>query len=479
MSFQQPADTARRRVLLDCSATPLHLSPTGIPRVLRQYLVHAPVAARSLGIDLVPVEIAAPGKFRRFREANEPALRAARRPLTVGGIALKILLQVLRYLGPVLRQTLLLVGALLPLRVVTKTTARWARSVDKFIPKLRRRFPSLTAPEEPVPVLPGDILLVPGCWYNVDISDYAAARAQGVEIVFLLHDIMPVTLPLIHEYPWRFQFKKKLERALEIVDHYYCISWQTFNDLKQVAAQRGRAVTGAVAYNGFDPELATRAPAALAASDSALLAQRPWLMVGTVEPKKGHADAIAALESLWAQGYARPLVIIGGEGWHTDEILEPIRTSPWLGTRLFWLQGADDSTLAAFYQGAQGLIGASIAEGFGLPLLEAAACGTPVICRDLPVFREILGARGTYFSNRTELADAISALEAPDAWAAARAGMSGFAWRNWQQSITAVLADVIRPQRSVDCVIEAPDPERSVQAPATGMGGERVQREHV
>jgi len=432
--------------------TPLHLSPTGIPRVLRQYLVHAPPTAQRLGIDLVPVEIAAHGRFRRFREPGERLPRSARP--SAGTISLKILLQILRYVGPVLRQTLLLIGALLPLRVVQKTMARWARSVDKFIPKLRRRFPSLRAPEEPVEVRPGDILLVPGCWYNVDIADYEAARAQGVEIVFLLHDIMPVTLPQIHEYPWRFYFKKKLERALGLVDHVYCISWQTFNDLKSFAAGQGREVSAAVAYNGFDPSLSALPPAPLAADDAALLAQRPWLMVGTVEPKKGHADAVAALETLWAQGYTRPLVIIGGAGWHPEEVLEPILSSPWYGTRLFWMRTADDATLAAFYRGAQGLIAASIAEGFGLPPLEAAACGAPVVCRDLSVFREIMGDRGAYFSTVAELAAALEALEAPGAWDAARARMAGFVWRDWQQSIEAVVADVVQPQRSVNRTLD-------------------------
>jgi len=84
---------------------------------------------------------------------------------------------------------------------------------------------------------------------------------------------------------------------------------------------------------------------------------------------------------------------------------------PEAGRRLFWMQDASDGMLDRVYAGARLLVAASLGEGFGLPLVEAARIGLPIVARDLPVFREVAGDHAYYFSS-TSADDLAGALKA-------------------------------------------------------------------
>lgn len=134
-----------------------------------------------------------------------------------------------------------------------------------------------------------------------------------------------------------------------------------------------------------------------------------FLMVGTIEPRKGYRQALGAFEILWKEGYDLNLVIVGKEGWMTQDIIERIKTHPELNRRLFWINNASDEFLDKIYRACTALIMASEDEGFGLPIVEAAYRGLPIIARDIRVFREIARNGAYYFSGLRpeDLADAI------------------------------------------------------------------------
>jgi glycosyltransferase involved in cell wall biosynthesis len=124
-------------------------------------------------------------------------------------------------------------------------------------------------------------------------------------------------------------------------------------------------------------------------------------MVGTIEPRKGHALVIDAFERLWSQGADVNLCIVGKQGWIVESLIDRMRTLAARQPRFSWLPEVSDGTLQALYQEATCLIAASLDEGFGLPIVEAAKHGLPIIARDIPVFREV-GRDGTaYFSATT------------------------------------------------------------------------------
>jgi glycosyltransferase involved in cell wall biosynthesis len=133
------------------------------------------------------------------------------------------------------------------------------------------------------------------------------------------------------------------------------------------------------------------------------------LMVGTIEPRKSYELALNMMEILWEQGHELNLCIAGKEGWLVDKLMIRLRSHPLLNRKLFLFETITDSELAELYAHAAGLLFLSKGEGFGLPLVEAAAYGIDVICSDIPVFREIAGEYVSYvdLSNVNLLADQL------------------------------------------------------------------------
>src|SRR5690606_1150894 len=132
----------------------------------------------------------------------------------------------------------------------------------------------------------------------------------------------------------------------------------------------------------------------------ALRARPTFLAVGTVEPRKGYGQLLGAFEQLWAAGVDVTLVIVGKRGWTSAAAVERLEKHAEAGRRLFWLEGISDEYLEAVYAASACLVAASCDEGFGLPLVEAARHGLPLLIRDTPVFREVAGEHAFYFNGR-------------------------------------------------------------------------------
>ena len=143
-----------------------------------------------------------------------------------------------------------------------------------------------------------------------------------------------------------------------------------------------------------------------------------FLMVGTIEPRKGYLQTLEAFDILWQEGIEANLIFVGKEGWQNlsqearrdiPETTSRIKNHPQLNKRLFWLEGISDEYLEKVYAASACLIASSYGEGFGLPLIEAAKHGLPIFGRDIPVFREVAGEHASYFKSNTgsELATEI------------------------------------------------------------------------
>ena len=115
------------------------------------------------------------------------------------------------------------------------------------------------------------------------------------------------------------------------------------------------------------------------------------LFVGTIEPRKNLLTLIRSFENVLKNTSLRPqLVIAGEEGWLTDELFGYVKVRDF-GDRLRWTGYVSDDDLCALYSSCRAFIYPSIYEGFGLPPLEAMACGAPVISSSIPSIREVLG----------------------------------------------------------------------------------------
>ena len=120
------------------------------------------------------------------------------------------------------------------------------------------------------------------------------------------------------------------------------------------------------------------------------------LFVSTLEPRKNLVRLLAAWEPLYEAGLAPHLVIAGKQGWLYGEFAVALERSP--AREGVILTGYfPDGDLPALYSAAEAFVFPSLFEGFGLPVLEAMACGTPVACSGSSTLPEVAGGAALFF----------------------------------------------------------------------------------
>jgi glycosyltransferase involved in cell wall biosynthesis len=306
-------------------------------------------------------------------------------------------------------------------------------------------IPDVWAQDEPVEAWGGDVFL------GLDLLPHAlpsratwlnSLRLQGVHVIIVVYDLLPVTSPQYFIEGIRQQFPPWLETLAQF-DGAVCISkavalelhdWlQTFGPHRTLPFGIGWFHLGAnpVAQASDSEDLPHLARSVLTA-----LSRHPsFLMVSTIEPRKGYSQVLDAFECLWSSGLELNLVIVGKQGWLVDELVVRMRKHPRSMQNLFWLEAVSDDFLEKIYAASTCLIAASNGEGFGLPLIEAARHQLPIIARDIPVFREVAGEHAYYFNAK----DANGLAAAIRQWLSLyRAGKhpasNDMPWLTWKQS---------------------------------------------
>lgn len=238
-------------------------------------------------------------------------------------------------------------------------------------------------------------------------------KSHAISMYFVVYDLIPLLRPDCVHTDAVPVFQEWYRRVAHLADGLLCISKSVADELidwlDQERPARKRPIS--IGYFHLGAELDGASLQAQAAGLPQELEGRQYvLMVGTIEPRKGYNQALDAFEQLWRDGANVSLVIVGKNGWMVDALVERIRAHPKLGNLLFWYQGASDVMLQALYTKAEFVLCASEAEGFGLPLIEAALNRAPVLARDIPVFREVAGSSARLFSGSSPqaLADAVA-----------------------------------------------------------------------
>jgi glycosyltransferase involved in cell wall biosynthesis len=141
------------------------------------------------------------------------------------------------------------------------------------------------------------------------------------------------------------------------------------------------------------------------------LPDRFILYVGNIQPRKNLPRLVTAFEQLKRAGFPHKLVIVGAAQWGYEETFRKVAQSG-LSREIIFTGYIPKSDLPLFYNAAELLVNPSLWEGFGLPLVEAMACGTPVAVSDCPALRETAGDAGLFFDprNPAEIAQAIHLL---------------------------------------------------------------------
>ncbi|CBJ51873.1 glycosyltransferase family 4 protein [Ralstonia solanacearum] len=263
-------------------------------------------------------------------------------------------------------------------------------------------------PTQDIAIRPGDIFLgldLAAHIVPVHRHQLAGWKARGAALHFVIYDLLPLQHP--EWFPARLvvAFRRWLRAVAVLADNAICISHVVESELIDLLEHRYGLPPGCVGTRvvpmGWDVA-STQPSRGLPPDFDALLSRirqhKTTLMVGTLEPRKGHAQILDAFEQLWHSGKDYNLVIVGRPGWKTDGLQARLRRHPQGGQHLFWLDNASDEALLALYDACDGVVNASYGEGFGLPMIEALGRGKSVLARDLPVFRHAVHSGVEYFS---------------------------------------------------------------------------------
>jgi len=240
--------------------------------------------------------------------------------------------------------------------------------------------------------------------------DYLHAR--GVKVGATLFDLLPLQLPQYFPETIPDLFKMWLD-TISNFDFVLTISKDTKQRYHRILDMQGRHYHPEVFSLRLGSDFLDKPNVPESFCDtsglSEILLKPTLLMVGTIEPRKGHIQVIEALNMLWKKGVDFQLLIIGREGWVSQEgeinkgsewIVEQIENNSEYGSKLHWKTNVQDAELNLCYKQAKALVFASEGEGFGLPLVEAMQFNLPIIARDIPVFREVSEDYPFYFEDK-------------------------------------------------------------------------------
>lgn len=305
--------------------------------------------------------------------------------------------------------------------------------------------------DDPVEFYPEDV------FFGLDLQSilvphwqtwFQEIRLKRVSVYFVVYDVLPLTFSEFFSRAVIDAHRLWLETVSQ-ADGLVCISKTVAFALQrwlQLFGQReGQPLKIGWAHLGSDLVRKVEGHHSLPAQRrllDAVVKHPSFLMVGTIEPRKGYLQVIQAFDLLWRKGIKVNLVIVGKLGW-LDGADDHLRCHPERDRRLFWLQGIGDEVLEQIYAASTCLIAASADEGFGLPLIEAARHKLPILARDIPVFREVAGEHASYFSGEAPraLAEAIKSwLDRSEKGLVPRS--DAMPWLTWKQS-TQNLLDII------------------------------------
>ncbi|MAN65812.1 MAG: hypothetical protein CME91_04070 [Hyphomonadaceae bacterium] len=303
---------------------------------------------------------------------------------------------------------------------------------------------------DPIIFRPSDtVFMLDSSWDSAKLHKrhLIEARLRGAEVISCLYDMVPLKTPAFCDAGMPPVFRDWLVSALEVSTGFVCISKavadELYNLLKSIQYPHRMKIgywrLGAD-FSHLD-EVDVSAPRGTRPRPS-------FLMVGTLEPRKGHNIALDAFEVGWASGMDADLTIVGKFGWGAEAIADRIKSHPEYGNRLHWRSKVDDAELVTLYNASDALIAASYAEGFGLPIVEAGRFGIPIIASDIPVFKEVTnGAQHSRFFDTGSSASLLKTLRlfCQRDWkkAARQARVSQPIWPNWAESAEELLGVIV------------------------------------
>jgi len=421
--------SAPRRMFMDVSYTRTQHVNVGITRTVRRLeeelrRLHlagggtfAAVSFHSGGFrELAPGAFASPVSQGAARASDKPAARLFR--WITGAFFRKVVLAALFLPWPVLR-------------FVWSMTSQWT-------------FDFLSRSEPPVKFEQGDVLLLCDASWNYPVWVAARkARAQGARVVLLMYDLIPLRHPEFCFALVPHIFGLWLDQMVRCSDAIVSISKATQDDLHAYAGEMRWELPPVRYFRlGSDPSVraATEPP-------------RPELRefigdgfecftaIGSFEPKKNYGFLLVVFQALWSRGVQAKLLVIGRATSECEALVSTLRRHPQQGRCLLTMFDASDAEVAFAYANSRALLFPSLAEGFGLPLVEARARGCRVIASDLPAFLELADEGMSFYPRHS--ASALEALVQEDLNSGRQdaGAMPAFTWQDSARQLRGIVME--------------------------------------
>lgn len=389
-SPQEPARQRAPRIYLECYETATTVLKTGIQRVVRNLILNHEAAAQEVSVEAQPARFIGDAFYPFEWQPKNDVHRSGwgenlQRRLT-GSLR--------KWIGDRWTTRLSILGA----RAQKAVRFRKLRRLIKTF--WLKHFGQRIRPE------PNDLLVLIDVTWGLNVWPATRQwRAEGGKVAFLVYDILPITHSQFVCESLSRRFAAWFELVLDHSDLILTISETVRDQLREIIRNRAYppgATRPQVEAFPLGAELDMRhanayVRPALRHVLTPTNGPAPYLMVGTIEPRKNHQTALDAFDLLWERGHDVRLCIIGRRGWQCHEIERRIWNHPRFGRQLFWFPDLSDSELQRCYEGARGVVFASRGEGFGLPIVEGLQFGKTVIASNLPVHQEVAGQHAAYF----------------------------------------------------------------------------------
>ncbi len=330
------------------------------------------------------------------------------------------------------------------LRFLDKTEAAWrdvghAAGLGTWIDAVRS---VATLQPRPVPRRKGvPRIYVQASPHHLDSARRTGAilRREDARFVCLVHDLIPIEFPEYARPGGAALHRKRIETIVRHADGIITNSSATQAALAPFVAASGRSLLVRVAHLGVTTEPASPAVAT---------GERPYFIcIGTIEPRKNHLLLLniwrRMAETTSADRIPR-LLLVGRRGWENEQVVDMLDRCPSLRGHVEEHGRLPDRDVRNLLAGARALLMPSFAEGYGMPVTEALALGTPVICSDLPALHEAGGAAARYLDPLDGVGWQAAIREAADRPVSARPGWPGpnQALPSWPEHI-AILIDLV------------------------------------
>jgi len=222
----------------------------------------------------------------------------------------------------------------------------------------------------------------------------------GVKFAFYIHDLIPIDFPEYVRASGYSDHIKRMDTVSFCADMVIVNSEATkISFLSWCEKQALRLPECEVAYIGVEESFFENPAEEFSPALETLEQQSYFTYIGTIEPRKNHLFLLQIWRDWVSRGITPPkLVIVGKRGWENQNVFNFIDQCEALKPYVVELSDLSDSGLKRVIRGAKALLFPSFSEGWGMPLIETQAMGTPVICSDIPVFHEASSALATFIN---------------------------------------------------------------------------------